>query len=277
MEVFISWSGPRSEAAATALRNWLPKIINALQPWLSNADIDKGARWSADVAQRLASAKAGIICLTPSNLRADWILFESGALSKTLQHTFVCPLLIGIEPSDVKGPLAQFQATQANKKDILALLMTLNSALGESMLSESHIDEVFEVWWPRLEADFAKLPADESSVSPHRPDRELLEEILGLVRSQGRSTAEPMPLKERIQVIHKKIGNILSLRGIGTYSTSTRLAHIDLEYTDVDGKNCKYSFPFDLQAEALELLIRQKVLGSDEGPINELDSTSGGS
>ena len=59
------------------------------------------------MAARLAAAKAGIICVTPSNLEAPWILFEAGALSKTLENTFVCPLLIGLEPADVSGPLAQ--------------------------------------------------------------------------------------------------------------------------------------------------------------------------
>jgi hypothetical protein len=97
MDVFISWSGERSRVAAEALRAWLPKIINAIKPWLSSADIDKGARWSTDVASRLEAAKAGIICLTQNNLHSDWILFEAGALSKTLQNTYVCPFLIGLE------------------------------------------------------------------------------------------------------------------------------------------------------------------------------------
>jgi hypothetical protein len=113
VEVFISWSGERSKCVAEALRNWIPKIINAVLPWLSSADIDKGARWSADVASKLESSKVGIICLTPSNVHSDWILFEAGALSKILKNTFVCPLLIGMEPSDIKGPLAQFQATRS--------------------------------------------------------------------------------------------------------------------------------------------------------------------
>src|ERR1700730_15398652 len=98
MDVFISWSGARSEAAARALHDWLPKVINAIKPWLSTSDIDKGARWGIDVALKLESSKAGIICLTPSNLHADWVLFEAGALSKTVKSTnFVCPFLIGIE------------------------------------------------------------------------------------------------------------------------------------------------------------------------------------
>ena len=189
MDVFISWSGERSRAAAEALRGWLPKIINAIKPWLSSTDIDKGARWSTDVASRLEAAKAGIICLTPSNVHSDWILFEAGALSKTLQNTFVCPFLIGLEPSDVKPPLAQFQATKAEKADVLKLLKTLNSALDENMLQEAHIEEAFDVWWPKLDSQLRSLPTEDPKAKPHRQDRELLEEILSLVRSQNRSAS----------------------------------------------------------------------------------------
>lgn len=186
MDIFISWSGERSRAAAEALHGWLPKVINAIKPWLSSEDIDKGARWSTDVASRLETAKAGIICLTPSNLHSDWILFEAGALSKTLKNTFVCPFLIGIGPSDVKPPLAQFQATRAIKEEVLKLLKTLNNALGDTGLTETHIDEAFDVWWPKLDAQLKALPKEESKGRPHRSDRELLEELLALVRNQNR-------------------------------------------------------------------------------------------
>src|SRR5580693_5399098 len=134
MDIFISWSGPRSGAVAEALKKWLPKIVNAFKPWLSSADIDKGARWSSDIATRLQAAKAGIICLTPSNLSAPWILFEAGALSKTLENTFVCPLLVDLQPREVTGPLAQFQATRATRDEMLRLLKTLNGGLGEAAL-----------------------------------------------------------------------------------------------------------------------------------------------
>jgi hypothetical protein len=193
MDVFISWSGERSRAAAEALRGWLPKIINAIKPWLSSADIDKGARWGTDVATRLEAARAGIICLTPSNLHSDWILFEAGALSKTLQNTFVCPFLIGLDPSDVKPPLSQFQATKAQRDEVLRLLETLNSALSENALPQTHIEEAFEVWWPKLESQLKALPADESHAKTHRPDRELLEEVLALVRNQSRPDPVPAP------------------------------------------------------------------------------------
>jgi hypothetical protein len=207
MDVFISWSGERSRVAAEALRSWLPKIINAIKPWLSSADIDKGARWSTDVATRLEIAKAGIICLTPSNLHSDWILFEAGALSKTLKNTFVCPLLIGLEPADLKGPLAQFQTTRAIKEELLPLLKTLNGALGDNALSDSHIDEAFEVFWPKLEEQLKKLPPDGASSLPSRTERDLLEEILQYVRNQSRNVVSGSNLSEedRQQIIQGRI------------------------------------------------------------------------
>jgi hypothetical protein len=185
MDIFISWSGDRSRAVAEALRDWLPMIINAAKPFLSAADIDKGSRWSSEIAVKLQNSKAGIICLTPSNLDSNWILFEAGALSKTLQSTFVCPLLIGLQPTDVQGPLAQFQAARATKDDFLKLLKTLNAAMGDSGLGGEHLDKVFKVLWPELEVKLTDLPP-ETGKRPQRPERELLEEILERVRNLDR-------------------------------------------------------------------------------------------
>ena len=190
MNVFISWSGASSFVVAEALRDWLPMIINAAKPFLSAADIDKGSRWGSEIAAKLESARTGIICLTPSNLHADWILFEAGALAKTVENTFVCTLLIGLEPSAVNYPLAQFQATRAVKKEILLLLKTLNKALGEEALTDAHIEKSFEVWWPHLESVFKKLPPDDVAVTPKRDERDLLEEILGFVRNLNRPAPE---------------------------------------------------------------------------------------
>jgi hypothetical protein len=86
----------------------------------------------------------------------------------------------------VKPPLAQFQATRAVKPDVLKLLGTLNKALGEDALEDEHIKEAFEFWWPKLEAQLKVLPEDDGKKHTHRPDRELLEEILSLVRNQAR-------------------------------------------------------------------------------------------
>src|SRR5688572_19220319 len=109
MEVFLSWSGERSKAVAETLSVWLGQVIQAVDPWISS-DIEKGARWNPEIAARLEQSRVGIICLTKENLDAKWILFESGALSKT-KDAYVCTLLLDIDPSDVEQPLGQFQHT----------------------------------------------------------------------------------------------------------------------------------------------------------------------
>src|ERR1700734_3199682 len=115
MDVFISWSGPQSKQVAEALHHYLPLIINALKPWLSSADVEAGARWAVDIAGNLEKSKFGILCLTPGNLDSIWIHFEAGALAKTVDNkTFVCPYLLHVQPSDLTGPLTQFQAKKAN-------------------------------------------------------------------------------------------------------------------------------------------------------------------
>jgi len=255
MDVFISWSGERSRAAAEALRGWLPKIINAIKPWLSSADLDKGARWGTEVAARLEIAKAGILCLTPNNIHSDWILFEAGALSKTLQNTFVCPLLIGLEPTDLKGPLAQFQATRATEEDLLQLLKTLNVALGNAALPDSHIDEAFEVWWPKLHAQLEKLPPDGPSGRPSRNERDLLEEILGLVRNQSRSlSTDSLDLsdEDRKEIIEGRITR--AVKSIdpsagGVISTSMSGKNINMTISGKNKKEYSVTMPVDVNLD----------------------------
>jgi hypothetical protein len=86
MKIFISWSGPRSEALATALREWFPLVLHYVDPWLSKADIQVGERWGVEVAKELESCNFGVICVTKDNVNAPWILFEAGALAKSMQE-----------------------------------------------------------------------------------------------------------------------------------------------------------------------------------------------
>jgi hypothetical protein len=108
-----------------------------------------------------------------------------------------------LEPADVKGPLAQFQATRATKEDVLKLLQTLNQGLQEGALPDAHIDEVFDVWWPKLESDFENLPPDQTSANarPHRSERDLLEEILDFVRNQSRLASPQLTEDDRVKLI----------------------------------------------------------------------------
>lgn len=152
-----------------------------------------------EVASKLQSSKFGIICLTPSNIHADWILFEAGALSKTLENTRTCTLLIGIDHADIEFPLAQFQHTQTSKSEIFKLASTINKHLDAGSLTDEHLKIAFEKWWPELEAPLASLPSEGTEPSTRRTDRQLLEEMLELLRSENRSTAATSRIRSNRQ------------------------------------------------------------------------------
>jgi hypothetical protein len=166
------------------------------------SDIEAGARWSNDIATQLDETRFGVICLTRENLEAPWVIFEAGALSKTLSKTFVCPYLFGIEPTDLKGPLVQFQAIKADKGATKKLVHTINRGLDENALTKNALDKAFDKWWPELEGLLKIIPPAEKDKLPTREDREILEEILGLLRNQTRvlSSVEP---KEIVSSTHR--------------------------------------------------------------------------
>jgi len=188
MLVFLCWSGARSKAVAEALHGWLPQVIQAVDPWIS-VDIDKGRRWSLEIADRLERSKVGIICFTKDNLDARWILFEAGAISKT-KDAHVCTFLLDVGPADIEPPLGDFQHTAAEKEDVLRLVTTINARVKEASersLPEGVLRKTFETFWPDLDKQLAAIRAQTPiSPRPERSDREMLEEILEIVRELGR-------------------------------------------------------------------------------------------
>ncbi|MGX0889400.1 hypothetical protein AB7M22_001408 [Pseudomonas sp. ADAK2 TE3594] len=189
MKVFISWSGERSRKLAEAIRTWLPAVLQTVEPYFTPSDIEKGNRWSSEIAKELDSSTVGIFCITRDNLNSPWIMFEAGAISKKVEQSLVCPILFDLENSDISGPLTQFQTTIFSRMDIKTLIKTINSSNTSSKLSDEVLSEVFDMWWPKLEEKVA-LILEESSYSinrPSRPDRDILEEVLELTRLLSRS------------------------------------------------------------------------------------------
>lgn len=207
MKVFISWSGPLSKRLGEAIRDWLPGVLQAVVPYFTPADIEKGARWSTDIAKELEDSSVGILCVTQDNLHSDWILFEAGALSKRLQKSHVCPILFGITNTDLAGPLKQFQTTEFEKSDFAKLLGVINTQLGEHKLPQKTLDLVFDKWWPDLEIKIKDILKDvQKTDQPIRSDRELLEEILLLNRESIRRVVRPnIPTRAIVELLQSFI------------------------------------------------------------------------
>src|SRR5712691_9373223 len=121
MKVFISWSGSLSKNVAELLKPWIKCVLQATEPFISTEDIDKGSIWFHEISDQLADTGVGIICLTPQNQDAPWIIFEAGGLAKGLRKSRVCTLLINLTPGDLKPPLSQFNGTTLDQGEMLKM------------------------------------------------------------------------------------------------------------------------------------------------------------
>src|SRR5712692_4040989 len=210
--VFISWSGERSKYAAEALREWLPIVLQAAKPWISSSDIDKGSRGLDEIGRALEGMKIGIICLTPENLTAEWILYEAGALSKTLDtKTRVCTYLLGgLQPQDVKPPLGMFQSTRGDKNDTRKLIHTINKALDAPLIPDTNLDTLFDAMWPTLDQKLSALPKPEKvGEVTTRPLEEMVAEILELTRAAPGIQSAVSNLQSEIRQVGDHVGHLI--------------------------------------------------------------------
>jgi hypothetical protein len=182
VKIFVSWSGSRSQALAEALRNWLPLVLHYAKPWLSKSDIQAGDRWSIEVAKELQESNFGIICVTKDNLASPWILFESGALAKSMEDGRVIPLLLDLDFKEVSGPLAQFQAKKADQTGIRELVFGLNKSAPESE-PEERLGQIFDPLYAQFGTAVDAIPASETGQKATRPQGEILEELVSSVRN----------------------------------------------------------------------------------------------
>jgi hypothetical protein len=195
MKIFISWSGARSRELAVALRDWLRLVLQYAEPWVSEKDISAGDRWAQTIAGALESSNFGIICITPENLNSQWILFEAGALSKSMLDAKVIPLLLGLELSDLGGPLAQFQAQKADESGLMEVVKAINKVSGNKA-ADGIIAELVPALWPKLADSIAAIPNKVPTEKHLRPQHEILEDLVTSVRGLSSQMRELDPYDE---------------------------------------------------------------------------------
>lgn len=196
MKIFISWSGEESKQVALLLKSWLKKVLQATDPWMSDVDIQPGTRWSQSIAGELQTSGFGIICITPSNMAAEWINFEAGALSIAIKdgtERKVVPLLIGFHDRGAiqRGPLGLFNALRFTKDDVWKLILTLNAELPNGLDGED-LGDLFETYWPKLEAQVEKLKKiDTAPIPAPMTQEEMVKEIYSSVLDIQRRALKP--------------------------------------------------------------------------------------
>ena len=191
MKVFIMWSGARSKILARELHQFLAAVVQRPQYFVSTEDIRTGTVWNNVIAGELETTHFGIACLCRDNLMSTWIHFEAGAISKASTEATVVPYLVGVDPSEVVGPLTKFQATVADRKGTLSLVHSINAAQPEvDRTSATALDTVFNALWGKLAKtieDALSLPDDAIKAQPRSQD-DILKEILNRLRDLERQT-----------------------------------------------------------------------------------------
>lgn len=143
MKIFISWSGDQSKKVAVALKNWLPNVFQEIKVWMSEQDIPAGKAWSIELGNALRECKVGIICLTPENLKSNWMLFEAGALSTAMENSRVIPYRFQLKGTDVGPPLSLIQGVDADEEGTYNLVKSINCAFAEPKFNDASLNKFF--------------------------------------------------------------------------------------------------------------------------------------
>lgn len=151
---------------ATALSEWLPQVINQVEPWMSAVSIESGKLSIAQISEALETTNFGIICVTPENQHETWLNFEAGALSKAVQSASASaiPLLVGFGGfGELDAPLSNYQAHMSTKADLKKIIHSINDALGAAKRPAAQLDTAFEKWWPDLEVQLLEATERETT------------------------------------------------------------------------------------------------------------------
>lgn len=177
VKIFICWSGERSHSLATALQTWLPKFIPGLEavdepPNLFVSDeIVKGVRWFDVVDEQLDTSDAGVVCVTREALQSGWIHFEAGALARAVRKNerqkkaagALYTYLLGVESSELRGPLSEFQATKFEREDNKKLCGAIVNCMKKAAPTRGIWEKAFDENWGSFEKQvntIKPLPAE---------------------------------------------------------------------------------------------------------------------
>jgi predicted nuclease with TOPRIM domain len=155
MKLFISWSKPRSREVANFLKPWLKKVLQEIDPWVSDNDVSRGGHLPDELRKGLEGARFAVICMTVENTQESWLAFEAGAIAHGVGDTArVCPFFIdkALSSADLPSPMANMvYAKSYIKEEVRQLLHSINNSLEpERRLPEGALDMIFDSKWEEL-------------------------------------------------------------------------------------------------------------------------------
>lgn len=188
LKVFISWAGERSKAIPTGFHDFLPDVVNAVQPFMSGLNSDKGTRWGELLSSTLQESSCAIVCLTPESVQSVWVAFETAAISRAAggvdgARARIWTYLSGIEIKDLQlTPFAEYQATNTTEEETFRLIESFNRLSPDTVPTASFKRRFDAVFWPNFSKVLQRvreIPGTApTAVNPSENEGELLSEIL---------------------------------------------------------------------------------------------------
>lgn len=170
MKIFLSWSGEQSRQLADAFANWLPNVLQHVEPYISSKNIGLGERALDNIKNELESSSFGIVFVTKENIKAPWINYEAGAISNSLGIKRVIPVMYDCDLIELDdSPLRQFQAAKDLEKDnVRRIIMEINNLSDEFELDNDRVEKAFDQWWEVLENDLTSIKENDSSTTENK-------------------------------------------------------------------------------------------------------------
>ena len=284
MKLFISWSGEFSQKVAETLSIWIPTIIQSVEVFFSPDDIAKGENWSNHLDRELKESSFGVICLTPENVTAPWIHFEAGALARSLD-TRISSILLGVNPSEVQGPLSRYQHTVFKKEDFYRLFLSIDEA-SENRLKPSILRNAFDNAWGKLYDEISQIISSYPTSPAEEPverdaNSDALQEILRLVRKMDSSrtththakSLEPISYSSSSSSSMKKV--IVSVeRGNTNAAAAILLNYVTSPDTPHETSQSLRGYPSLRNAHRYDLLVPEYYIAHLCEQLNRVGATT---
>ena len=191
-KVFISWSGELSKHVATVWRDLVWEMFDGVDPFMSAKDIGAGERGLPLIDSELADTTFGIIVVTQDNQDSQWLNYEAGALSKNVPMWILAsrhPWWTSLGGGDATGPISQFQAKLLDRQGIEDILVEIAKNPPEGRRTVQSASGSSGRGTTNTEVGFSEASRRSGKASKgNRPQRDVMNEILTIVRGLSRTT-----------------------------------------------------------------------------------------
>lgn len=274
MRVFFMWSGEESRRAAHALRELLEATVQGVEYFISD-DIESGTLWRLVLSDALQNTDFGIASLTPDNLYNPWIHFEAGAIAKVVTNAQVIPVLIGLDDSDIDGPLSGFQCISCNESGVNKLVRELATKNGRNL---DIVEEIFRWRWPQVQPVLSDIEAKYQAVA--RRGTRLLskeEQLINDLRTRyAMHFASEQETWEQVERALIQVRQFFEIEGISAYasvgSDFTRLemkVQVGGAFAGTELNIPNYETVLEFQSRDLHSLSAEERNRLNATPVNE--------